>query len=93
MAILARLALELRPDWRMRWLATWKKVVWVLVVSYALGFLATCLDPYWEDDGVRKLIEWRDRWQWAFLPASLIELVGLTGLTAWLIMRPPRAGS
>lgn len=52
---------------------------WVLLLglglSYLGGWVWVSIDPYFIDNGVVQFIEWRFRWGWAMLFASVLQWV------------------
>ena len=53
----------------------WKWALIYLAVVYVLGFIALSADPYYEELGTREYIDWGARWGWAFMFASIFEVL------------------
>lgn len=46
-----------------------------LLLTYAASLILVCANPYWVDGEVAEFIPWQDRWYWAALYASFLELI------------------
>ena len=48
-----------------------------LVLTYLVLLIMTFINPYWDDNGIVKHIEFPDHFGWALFEASFFQLIGV----------------